>query len=272
MSNHQNQRLAGRVALVTGALRGIGLATSERFIAEGATVILTDLSAAEDALVTETLARLDGKAHYYKLNVASEDDWLALRDAVTAQFGRLDILVNNAGIDLTGAMGEIKLADWRRIMAINVDGVFMGLNAFTRLLAESGKTTPAGSSVVNISSIMGIVGMPEASPYNASKGAVRLFTKATALEFAQARTPIRVNSVHPGFVETPLLRTGMERWADAGRAESAQALVDSVAQATPIGRVARPEEIANAIMFLASDEASYMTGSEMVVDGGWTAQ
>jgi len=147
----------------------------------------------------------------------------------------------------------------------------LGLTA-TPLLAETGKRTPYGSSVINISSIMGIVGYPETSAYNASKGAVRLFTKAVAIEFATKRTPIRVNSIHPGFVETPLLRSGMQRWVDQGLAKSTQEIVDTIAAATPNGRLAAPAEIAGAAYFLACDDSSYCTGAELVVDGGWTAR
>ncbi|MGK2287108.1 glucose 1-dehydrogenase [Pedomonas sp. V897] len=265
-------KLGGRVALVTGALRGIGLACAERFIAEDAAVILTDRDRPDDPLVQATLERLGPTASYLKLDVTLEEDWAAAQEAVATRLGRLDILVNNAGTDMVGPVDTLSLADWRRLMSINVDGVFLGVRTFTGLLAEGGKTTPAGSSIVNVSSIMGLVGYAETSAYNASKGAVRLFTKAVAIEFAQARKPIRVNSVHPGFVRTPLLDAGMQRWANEGKAESAQALIDALDQATPIGRIARPEEIAAAIFFLASDDASYITGSELVVDGGWTAQ
>lgn len=264
--------LGGRVALVTGALRGIGLACAERFVREGAAVILTDREEAGHPLVRQTLERLGPDASYLRLDVAREEEWDAARDAVSARPGRLDILVNNAGTDMVGAVNTLSLEAWRRLMSVNLDGVFLGVRTFTDLLAESGRSTPAGSSIVNVSSIMGLVGYAETSAYNASKGAVRLFTKSVAIEFAQARKPIRVNSVHPGFVRTPLLDAGMQRWADQGKAESAEVLVDALDQATPIGRIARPEEIAAAIHFLASDEASYMTGSELVVDGGWTAQ
>jgi NAD(P)-dependent dehydrogenase (short-subunit alcohol dehydrogenase family) len=141
----------------------------------------------------------------------------------------------------------------------------------TRLLAESGASTPCGSSVINVSSIMGLVGYSETSAYNTSKGAVRLFTKSVAIEFASKRTPIRVNSLHPGFVNTPLLAAGMRRWVEQGAAAKVQDLIDALAAATPNGRIAEPAEIAGAAFFLASDDSSYCTGSELIVDGGWTA-
>jgi NAD(P)-dependent dehydrogenase (short-subunit alcohol dehydrogenase family) len=265
-------RLQGRVALISGGLRGIGLAIGERYVAEGAAVVLADLAAADDPLVTATLERLGPAVSYARLDVAQEADWQTAERDIRARHGRLDILVNNAGTDMVGPVESIDFAAWRRIMSINVDGVFLGTKTLTKLLAESGATTPCGSSIINMSSILGLVGYSETSAYNTSKGAVRLFTKAVAIEFATKRTPIRVNSIHPGFVKTPLLAAGMQRWVDQGLAAKAQDLIDALAVATPNGRVAEPKEIAGAAFFLASDDSSYCTGSELVVDGGWTAQ
>jgi len=266
------RRLEGRVALISGGLRGIGLACVERFLAEGAEVVLTDLDAADSALAQETLARLGQAASYVTANVTREEDWRATLAAVEQRHGALHILVNNAGTDLTGAVETITLESWRRIMAVNVDGVFLGTKTFVPLLAKSGEGLPGGSSIINVSSIMGLVGYSEVSAYNASKGAVRLFTKGIAIEFAQKQMPIRANSVHPGFVRTPLLEAGFQRWVDSGFAEKKQDLVDAMSATTPNGRLAAPHEIAAGIFFLASADASYMTGSEMVIDGGWTAQ
>jgi NAD(P)-dependent dehydrogenase (short-subunit alcohol dehydrogenase family) len=265
-------RLSGRVALVTGGLRGIGIAVVERFLAEGAEVIIADLKPADDADVAAVLARLGAAAHYLQLNVAQEAQWEVAAATVRQQFGRLDVLVGNAGTDCVGAVETLKYADWQRIMSINVDGLFLGTKHFTTLMSETGKKTAGGASIINISSIMGLVGYSETSAYNTSKGAARLFSKATAIEFAQKRMAIRVNSVHPGFVRTPLLEAGMQRWVDKGLAEKAQDLIDGLDAATPLGRIAEPSEIAAAIAFLASDDASYVTGAELAVDGGWTAQ
>jgi len=272
MSDLGSQRLKGRVALVSGGLRGIGLACVERFLAEGAEVVLTDLEAQDSALVGETLGRLGQAASYVRANVTSEDDWQAALDAVTQRHGKLHILVNNAGIDLTGPVAETSLEGWRRIMSINVDGVFLGVRTFVPLMAASGAEVPGGASIINVSSIMGLVGMSEVSGYNASKGAVRLFTKSIALEFAEKKMPIRANSLHPGFVMTPLLKEGFQRWVDKGVAEKPQDLVDLMSGKTPMGRLAEPSELASAVFFLASSDSSYMTGAELVVDGGWTAQ
>src|SRR5438270_9738893 len=218
--------LSGRVALVSGALRGIGLAIAERYLAEGASVVLADLAEPADPSITDMLGRLGGAASYLRLDVANEADWQAAEAQVRARHGRLDILVNNAGIDCTGAVEALELTMWRRIMSINVDGVFLGTKTFTGLLAESGRTTRFGSSVINISSIMGLVGYADTSAYNTGKGAVRLFTKSVAIEFATKRTPIRVNSIHPGFVDTPLLQIGMRKWVELGMADKPQDLID----------------------------------------------
>lgn len=264
-------RLTGRVALVSGALRGIGRGIADCLADDGATVILTDLDAEDADEPRAALAALKGST-YLRLDATDEAAWRAARVKVEADFGRLDILVNNVGSDLTGKIQDIELEDWRRLMTLNVETVFLGIKTFQPLLARSGAETPAGSSVINISSIMGIVGMGEVAAYNASKGAVRLLTKSNALEFADARIPIRVNSVHPGFVETPLLMKGMERWAARQGGVTAEQLIEAMAQATPVGRLAKPVEIGKVVAFLASDDASYMTGSEIVVDGGWTAR
>jgi NAD(P)-dependent dehydrogenase (short-subunit alcohol dehydrogenase family) len=264
-------RLAGRVALVTGGLRGIGLACAERLLSEGARVILTDLSPEDGSNVAALLGRLGERARYIRQDVTDEAGWEAARPRIAQAFGRLDIAVANAGTDGTGPIETLPTAEWRRCMAVNADGVFFTLRALTPLLREAGATTPHGSSFIVVSSIMGLIGYPQVSPYNAAKGAVRLLAKSAALEFAGARTPIRVNSVHPGFVRTPLLREGFERWVAKGVAGSVEELVEAMAAKTPVGRLAEPSEIAAVVAFLASDDASYVTGAELVVDGGYTA-
>jgi NAD(P)-dependent dehydrogenase (short-subunit alcohol dehydrogenase family) len=266
------KRLEGRVALITGAMRGIGLAIAERYLEEGACVALADLAAPRADDVQATLKRLGSGSSYLQLDVAQEAAWIAAEKSLRSAHGRLDILVNNAGIDCTGAIESLEYSAWRHLMSINVDGVFLGTKTFTHLLGETGKKTKRGSSIINMSSIMGLVGLSEASAYNASKGAIRLFTKAVALEYAKKGTPIRVNSIHPGFVDTPLLEIGMQKWVDRGMAASAKELIDGLAASTPNGRLAEPSEIAGVAFFLASDDSSYCTGAEFVVDGGWTAQ
>ncbi|OYX64335.1 MAG: dehydrogenase [Novosphingobium sp. 32-60-15] len=266
------QRLKGRVAFVSGGLRGIGLACAQRFLAEGAEVVLSDLDAEDSDTVQGVMAQLGQAASYISANVAKEEDWERAVALVKERHGKCHILVNNAGIDLTGPVEELSMDGWRRIMSINVDGVFLGTKHFVPLMAQSGTEFRGGSSIINVSSIMGLVGMNEVSAYNASKGAVRLFTKGIAIEFAQKKMPIRANSLHPGFVETPLLKAGFQRWVDQGFAEKPDDLVAGVVGMTPIGRLAQPEELASAAFFLASEDSSYMTGTELVIDGGYTAQ
>jgi NAD(P)-dependent dehydrogenase (short-subunit alcohol dehydrogenase family) len=267
-----SQRLTGRVAFISGGLRGIGLACAERFLAEGAEVVLSDLDAADSDHAKEVMGKLGQAASYVQANVTQEADWQRARDVVQERHGKLHILVNNAGTDLTGAVETLSMESWRRIMDINVDGVFLGVKTFVPMMAQSGKSVPGGASIINVSSIMGMVGYNEVSAYNASKGAVRLFTKGIAVEFAQKKMPIRANSLHPGFVVTPLLHAGFQRWVASGFAEKSQDLMDAVAAQTPMGRLAEPFELASGAFFLASADSAYMTGAELVMDGGWTAQ
>jgi len=256
MRPYPHGRLSGKIALITGAASGIGWATAERFAQEGATVVLADR--ATDVL-GERRRSLGGHGEGHRaigLDVASEDDWTRAVHEIDDVYGRLDVLVNNAGIGYFRSLAEMTFKEWRDIMAVNLDGVFLGTKYSLPLLARSGK-----GSIVNVSSIRGLVAGPNAAAYCASKAAVRLFTKSTALECAALGNGVRANSVHPGVIETPL---------------SARALDDSVKaarlQAIPVGRFGQPTEIASVIAFLASDESSYMTGSEVVVDGGYTAQ
>lgn len=272
MSDLGAQRLKGRVAFVSGGLRGIGLACVERFLAEGAEVVLSDLEAADSATATAVLARLGQAASYVQANAASEDDWARARDAVAERHGRLHILVNNAGIGPTAPVDSMALADWRKVMAVNVDGVFLGVKAFVPLLTKGGSEVAGGASIINVSSMYGIVAAVETSAYNASKGAVRLFTKGIALEFAAKKLPIRANSLHPGMIETPMMDNGFQDAVDKGLADSVQELKDGMIALTPLGRLGQPEDMAAGVCFLAGADSAFMTGAELVMDGGWTAQ
>lgn len=256
-------RLAGKVACITGAASGIGRATALLFAAEGASVIAIDLGAHDGEALLAELAR-PGEHAFIALDVTDEQGWVDAADTIRQRFSRLDVLVNNAGIALPPApVTDISLADWRRLTAINLDGVFLGTKHMLPLLR-----TAAGGSIVNVSSIAGIKPSANASAYAASKGAVRLFTKAVALECAAACDGVRVNSVHPGLVETAIWDSLLPQ---AGEGAVRAAALDSLAsQAIPMGRVGQSDEIAAGILWLASDESSYMTGSELVLDGGRT--
>ena len=272
MSNLGSQRLSGRVAFVSGGLRGIGLACVERFLAEGAEVVLSDLEAPDSDVAKSTLARLGQAASYVQANAAREEDWLRARDHVEQLHGKLHILVNNAGIGPTSPVEAMALADWHRIMSINVDGVFLGVKTFTPLLSRCGGEVTGGAAIINVSSMYGIVGAVDTSAYNASKGAVRLFTKGIALEFATKKVPIRANSLHPGMIETPMMDNGFQALVDQGLADSVQQLKDGMIALTPLGRLGQPEDLAAGVFFLARADSAFMTGAELVMDGGWTAQ
>jgi NAD(P)-dependent dehydrogenase (short-subunit alcohol dehydrogenase family) len=253
-------RLAGKVALVTGAASGLGAETARRLAREGAAVMLSDLSIGEGEAVAAGIIAAGGHAAFIAHDVISEDDWTAAVTATAGTFGRLDILVNNAGI--VGNQLDLmthSLADWRRILAVNLDGVFLGMRAVGSTMAAQG-----GGSIINLSSILGKVGMANTSAYAASKGGVLMLTKAAAVEWAPLG--IRVNSVHPGFIDTPMVANALHA------SENGNEMRSAIIAAHPLGRLGVPREIADAVVFLASDEASFMTGAELVVDGGYTAQ
>ena len=248
-------RVAGKTALVTGAASGLGAETARRLAAEGATVMLTD----RDQGGADVAAAIGDRADFALHDVASEADWAAVVEATVARFGRIDILVNNAGI--AGGNFDLmthSLDDWRRITSINLDGVFLGMRHCGPVMAAQGS-----GSIINLSSILGKVGLPNAAAYCASKGGVLMLTKAAALEWAALG--IRVNSVHPGFIDTPMVANALHA------AENGNEMRDALIAAHPLGRFGVPREIADAVVFLASDESSFMTGAELVVDGGYTA-
>lgn len=252
-------RVAGKVALVTGAASGLGAATARRLAAEGAAVLLSDFNAAAGEAVTLDIRARGGRAEFRRHDVTAEADWVAVAAAAAELFGGLHILVNNAGVAQSRQpLFAQDFAEWRRVLAVNLDGVFLGLRHAGPLIAQSG-----GGSIINLSSVLGKVGAPEAAAYCASKGGVALLTKSAALELAPLN--IRVNSVHPGFIATPMVEDVL-RAAPDGNEKRVELLA-----AHALGRLGRAEEIADAVLFLASGESSFMTGSELVVDGGYTA-
>lgn len=250
-------RVAGKVALVTGAASGIGRACAEVLAREGAVVVLTDLQAGEE--VAAGIRAKGGKASFHRHDVTDEARWNAIVAETAKAHGRLDVLVNNAGIAVAGLVTDLTLDQWRHQMAVNVDGVFLGVKCALPLMRKTGK-----GSIINISSIAGLRGAANLSAYCASKGAVRLFTKSVALECAMMGDGIRCNSVHPGIIETPI-------WGQVVPGTNEPLDLDAMsAVRVPLKRKGVPEDIANAVLFLASEDSSYMTGEEMVVDGGMT--
>lgn len=254
-------RLRDKVALITGAASGIGRATALAMAEEGAAIVATDLNETDGAVLVREIEGAGGRALFLRHDVTREEDWAAVMSALRERFGRLDIAVNNAGIGEPSPIRETSLADWRRTIAVNLDGVFLGTKAAIEAMAESG-----GGSIVNISSILGIVGSPTSAAYSASKGGVRLLTKSAALECAEAGLGIRVNSVHPGYIETPMVETALDRRPDPA------ATREYIEKLHPLGHLGEAADIAAAIVFLASDESKFMTGTELVVDGGLTAR
>jgi NAD(P)-dependent dehydrogenase (short-subunit alcohol dehydrogenase family) len=250
-------RLKDKIALITGAAGGMGAAEAALFAEEGAAVILTDVQDELGRGTAREIEKSGGSAVYRHLDVSDEHEWAKTITWVETQYGRLDVVVNNAGI-FSGRMGRLvdyTVDDWDRVIAVNATGVFLG----TRHGALSMRKT-GGGSIVNISSVYGLVGAPGEAPYPASKGAVRSFTKAAAVQLAPDK--IRVNSVHPGFIDTPQSASLMDDPAQRAK----------LIERTPIGRIGTSEDVAWGVLYLASDESNYMTGAEFVIDGGVTAQ
>ncbi len=248
-------RVQGKVALISGGARGIGAATAKLLAAEGAAVTVADVLEAEGRATEAAINEAGGRAAFMRLDVTDEANWQEVVDATVAKYGRLDVVVNNAGISGRTSVEETPAQTWDRVMAVNGKGVFLGTKLAIPALRAAG-----GGSIINISSIYGIVGSEGSAPYHTSKGAVRIFTKSVAIQYAAEG--IRVNSVHPGFVDSPMTES----------AHSIQEVHDLRVGRTPLGRMGTPEDIAAGILYLASDESSFVTGSELVIDGGMTAQ
>lgn len=255
-------RMKGKVVVVTGGASGIGLASAEVCAAEGAVVVITDVNAALGDAESKRMVAAGLAVEFRQHDVTSEADWRRVVDDVVQRHGHLDVVVNNAGIAVIAPVEQETLEGWRRTQAVNMEGVFLGTREAIRAMKAR------GGSIVNISSIEGLVGDPLIPAYNASKGGVRLFTKSAALECAQRGYGIRVNSVHPGYVGTPLVANAI----GALPAEQAAVLQQDLLGRIPLGRLAEPREVAQCVLFLASDESSYVTGAELVVDGGYTAR
>ncbi|MBI1199223.1 MAG: glucose 1-dehydrogenase [Phenylobacterium sp.] len=253
-------RLRGKVAAITGAALGIGRATAIRMAGEGAAVALFDTKVEEGTALAAELSGRGFKARFWALDVTREADVARVLDEAAAHFGQLDILVNNAGV--AGAnkpTDQLTEAEWDWVQAVNVKGVFFGVKHAVGHMRRAG-----GGSIINLSSIYGLVGGPDVPPYHASKGAVRLMSKTDALIYAPDR--IRVNSIHPGYIWTPMVEGFL------GGQDDPEVAREQIATLHPLGHLGEPDDIAWACVYLASDEAKFVTGAELVVDGGYTAR
>jgi NAD(P)-dependent dehydrogenase (short-subunit alcohol dehydrogenase family) len=253
-------RVSKKIALVTGGGSGIGEAICQRLAEEGATVIVTDINEASARRVADAIG---GGALGLHQDVTSERRWTEVVAEAVTRFGRLDVLVNNAGIAVIGTAEEASLADWQATQKVNLDAVFLGTREAIKTMKSSG-----GGSIINISSVEGIIGEPLVAAYNASKGGVRIFTKSAALHCAAQGYGIRVNSVHPGFIGTAMVADAVASLGETEGAAFEARIMDSI----PLGRMGEPRDIANGVLYLASEESSYVTGAELVIDGGYIAR
>ena len=261
MSGAGTERLTDKVAMITGAASGIGLATARMFASQGAIVLMTDINEDAGEAAAAAIRATGGMADFTGHDVTDEDSWIAALNVARALHGRLDILVNNAGIGTAGSIEDATLEEWRQIHAVNADGPFLGCKHGIALMKESGE----GGSIVNISSVAGIIGAPQLAAYCASKGSVRLLSKSVALHCARKGYGIRCNSVHPSYTDTPMVDGMVEQHRAPDTYRSA------LAGASPMGRLGHADDIAGAILYLASDDSKFTTGAEIVVDGGLTA-
>ena len=263
----------GKVALVTGGASGIGAACAGTLAREGAQVVVSDIDDNGGNALVATIAAAGGRAVYLPHDVTSEESWRTVVGEIERRHGRLDILVSNAGIGvMCTSIAEMSLADWRRQTAVNLDGVFLSVKYCLPLMRKSSSDSSGGGSIIMTSSIAGLRGSATLAGYCATKGGVRLFAKAIAMECASRGDNIRVNSVHPGIIDTPIwgkIRPDLAA-AAGGRNAPAIDIEDFGRRGAPLGRVGKPQDIANGVLFLASDASSYITGTELVIDGGIT--
>jgi len=264
-------RLDGMISLVSGAASGIGAETARTLAAAGSNVVLVDINERAGTEVAGEIEAAGNKARFHRLDVTREEDWKTVTERVCEELGGLDVLVNNAGVESIRLISDLTLEEWHRVCHVNLDGVFLGTKYGIWAMTEGSRSRPKGGSIVNLSSVAGIIGAAGQSAYNMTKGGVRLFTKSAALECARLQLGVRVNSVHPGVIETPMVDEAWQAWTAVGYGETEAETREVVLGLHPIGRLGRPADIAKAILYLASEDSSFVTGAELVVDGGFTA-
>lgn len=257
-------RVEGKVALVTGGRRGLGKAIAVLLAKEGAKVVITDRKDEGADAVLREIEQAGGEALFVQQDVSKEEDWQHAIAATVEKFGKLDVLVNNAGVGEGKNIEDITLEEWRWVMSINLDGVFLGTKYAIEAMEKTG-----GGSIINMSSIEGIVGDSRMAAYDTSKGGLRTLTKSAALHCAQRGYNIRANTVHPGFIDTAMVRGFLKAQAKDGDVEAARKALENL---HPVGHLGEPDDVAYAVLYLASDESKFATGSELVIDGGYTAQ
>ncbi len=258
-------RVKGKVALITGGARSLGKAESILIAAEGARVVIADIMEDEGQKTVDEIVKTGDSAVFMKLDVTQETEWSLVMDLVIERFGRLDILVNNAGIGASNSVEDVSLEEWNRVVNVDLNGVFLGTKYGIKVMKGGG-----GGSIINISSIQGIVGDPIQAAYNAAKGGVRMFTKSAAIHCGISGYNIRVNSVHPAYIWTPMVEEytksdNFQRVYGSGGKTALERL-------HPIGKTGEPDDVAYGVLYLASDESKFVTGAELIIDGGYTAQ
>ncbi len=265
-------RLDGKVAFLSGAARGIGGATARLMASAGAKVAIGDVLDERGRQTVKEVESAGGQALYVSLDVTQEASWAAALDATVKKFGKLDVLVNNAGIFNGKGVEEATIDEWNKLVAVNLTGVVLGTRAALPHLKASGQRSPHGAAIVNLASVAGLVGSQLDPLYSLTKGGVTLFTKSTALEFGRKGYRIRVNSIHPGVIDTDMGKQTFVMRAKALGTNDTEATRKVSTTMHPIGRLGLAADIAKGIVFLASDDAAFMTGAGLVVDGGYTAQ
>ena len=253
-------RLDGKVALITGGASGLGKATGQLMAKEGATVVLSDLQEVEGTAVSKQIKENGGHCFFIKQDTTSEEGWQDICDSILENHGHLDILLNGAGVGSSAVeIEDMDFSTWRNCLSVNLDGVFLGCKYGIRALRKGN-----GWSIINISSILGFAGLATATNYCASKGGVRLLTKAAALECARKTPLVRVNSIHPGFIDTPMVAGAIQRRGPEFR--------NYIEENVPLGELGEPNDIAEGVVYLASDGAKFVTGTELTIDGGFLAR
>ena len=253
-------RLDGKVALITGGASGLGKATGQLMAKEGATVVLSDLQEVEGTAVSKQIKENGGHCFFIKQDTTSEEGWQDICDSILENHGHLDILLNGAGVGSSAVeIEDMDFSTWRNCLSVNLDGVFLGCKYGIRAMRKEN-----GGSIINISSILGFAGLATATNYCASKGGVRLLTKAAALECARKTPLVRVNSIHPGFIDTPMVAGAIQRRGPEFR--------NYIEENVPLGELGEPIDIAEGVVYLASDGAKFVTGTELTIDGGFLAR